>query len=91
LEWTEADDTSVWPDLTGATVVFVLDDTATTEFPVTVVTPTGANKKIRCELSAVLTAAIKVGRYNYSCVATLTDLSVITLASDVAKVLAAVV
>jgi len=68
IEWT-VDEANGWPDLTGATITFSLEDgllSATGE----VVTPTG-NQKVRLELTSAQTASIDAGVYTFSVRATL--------------------
>lgn len=68
FDWT--DQSAAWPDLTGATVEWVGQSLGGSEtLAMTVVTPTGASKKVRLELTAAQTAALQaihVGVWTFS-------------------------
>lgn len=72
-----------WPDLTGATVVFTAKNAKTdnTDFSasMSVVTPTGANQKVRLELTDVQTNTLKIGKHSYDVQVTLASSRVVTL------------
>lgn len=70
------DSGGTWPDLAGATVMF---KAGTLTRAMTVVTPTGAGKKIRLELTAVETLALAMATYNYQADAVLTNGHTVTL------------
>lgn len=75
-----------WPDLTGATITFVAllrSDGTTTWNSVTasVVTPTGANKQVRIEITAAGSGSLATGEpaYDYQIEATLASGRAVTL------------
>lgn len=76
FEWLDPTGTT-WPDLTGATIKFYYKYPGDLQTEVetgsgSVVTPTGANKKVRVEMTAANSAAIPAyGYYDYKVVATL--------------------
>jgi len=83
LEWA-TDAAGDWPTLTDATVAFTAahvygSDTFTKAG--TVVTATGATKRVRVELTAAETTGLQSGRWTYELVATLANASVVTLAA----------
>lgn len=89
LEWSTSD-AGTWPTLTSATVVFTLRNDAgqtKTTFSGSVVTATGANKKVRVELTAEQTTALVVGGHEYDVQATLSGGNVVTLVRGYAAVL----
>jgi len=75
LDWT--DDSAAWPELTSATIAVVIGRAL--ELVGSVVTATGASKKVRVELTDVQSAAIRVGVHRFQVIATLSDDDVITL------------
>ena len=73
-------DAATWPDLTGASITFTATKgTSTITKAGTVVTPTGANKKVRVELDSADTASSPTGTYDYDVQATLASGNKITL------------
>lgn len=72
-----------WPDLTGATILFVGQYRANAAHTVSaagsVITPTGATKHVRVELSAAQTEALHDGVYEIQVIATTSDGDVVTL------------
>lgn len=86
LEWT-TDDAAIWPDLTGASIAFIAtkrtdrSGDASLSKAGSVVVATGANKKVRVELSASDTDSLVRGEnvYAYALRATLPNGHVITL------------
>ena len=79
LDWANTD--GDWPDLTGATIAFVIGTNWT--MAGSVVTPTGTGQKVRAEPTAALTAKLKRGEYEYDVIATLAvSARIVTLASD---------
>jgi hypothetical protein len=80
-EYTSGKLTPGWADLTGATVVArVLFTDEATEYPCTVITPTGVNQHIHLnDLTKTVTKAMPGGLYTYDLVATLASLRVVTL------------
>lgn len=70
LEWT-ASESNLWPDLTGATITFSLDDGTLTTTG-SVVTPTG-NQKVRVELTSAQTSTLSEGVYSFNVRATLSN------------------
>jgi hypothetical protein len=75
IDWTDV--SAAWPELTGATITVVIGSAL--ELAGSVVTATGASKKVRVELTRNQSAAIRAGRHPYQVIATLTDDTVITL------------
>jgi hypothetical protein len=76
LDWSTSD-AATWPDLTGATVNFYSN---ALDHAMTVVTATGANKKIRLQLTAAETLAASANSCPFEIRATLTSGRTITLA-----------
>ena len=68
LEWSDQFLEAAWPDLTGATVSFETAD-GTLVAAGTVVTPSGAAKRVRVELTSVQTTLPDPGVYDYRTVA----------------------
>ncbi|MCL5265192.1 MAG: hypothetical protein M1343_08385 [Chloroflexi bacterium] len=60
LEWTDPTG-AAWPDLTNATVTVHIGESFSKA--ATVITPTGANKKVRLDLAAADTAALRARTY----------------------------
>ena len=68
LDWTDTD--GVWPsDLTGATISVKIAGIAS--LAGSVVTPTGANKKVRLQLTAVQTTVLRASTRPMQVIATL--------------------
>lgn len=67
LEWSTTD-ASTWPDLTGAAILFTAKNSSggTLVKAGIVVTPTGATKKVRVELTAAETGALVTGKNAYA-------------------------
>lgn len=83
LEW-QTTDAATWPTLTSATIAFIArhDQTAATiSVAGSVVTATGATKKVRVELAPTDTAAKPTGEWDYQVIATLPNTHPVTLAS----------
>lgn len=75
IDWT---DVSVgWPDLTAATILVVIGGDVS--FAGSVVTPSGANKKVRLELTSAESLNIPDGELNFVVRATLSGGNVVTL------------
>ena len=72
------DTSAVWPVLTSATVAFT---TGSFSKVGSIVTPTGANKKVRVELTTADTTSLTQGTGAFKMVATLTGGSIVTLVS----------
>lgn len=85
LEWVNA--AGSWPDLTGATIKFSVGSLTVTG---SVVTPSGANQKVRVELTAVQTGALALGTFRYDVEATLSTGRKVTLVIDACTVQAQV-
>ena len=75
IDWTDV--SAAWPELTSATIAVVIGRAL--ELVGSVVTATGASKKVRVELTDVQSAAIRVGVHRFQVIATLSDDDVITL------------
>jgi hypothetical protein len=75
IDWTDA--SVSWPTLTGATITIQIGGDVS--FSGTVITATGANKKVGIELTAAQTLTIPEGRIPFVVVATLTSGRVVTL------------
>lgn len=90
LTWTTSS-SSDWPTLTGATVTFTIRDAANTielAKAATVVTPTGATKAVRVELTAAETAALAIGgAHQFMLRAALTSGRIVTLTTGRLNVL----
>lgn len=87
LEWSTQNETD-WPTLTGATIQMAIRPVAgtitdTDDFGTgSVVTGTGANKKVRVELTSAETTSLSTGKraYEYDLQATLSNARKVTLA-----------
>jgi hypothetical protein len=94
IELTNADGT--WPDLTGASIEFRMRQVDETGAPIevagSVVTPTGANQKVRAEPTSTFTSQLTAAtedeplNYRWIFVATLSSGRVVTLGSGLATV-----
>ncbi|MCO5071155.1 MAG: hypothetical protein M9944_08115 [Rhizobiaceae bacterium] len=76
LEWTDASNS--WPDLTDADISVIVNGVT---YAGAVVTPTGASKKVRLELTYVQTTAMSTGTYRFAARATMDDDDILTLLS----------
>jgi hypothetical protein len=90
LEWSTTD-SATWPDLTGATITLTVKahagGTAELTKTGTVVTPTGATKKVRVELTAANTTALGLGSHKFDVQATLSSGRIVTLITGTLNVL----
>jgi len=78
LDWTDTG--GKWPDLTNATIKLTIGSSPQVQVTGSVITPTGANKKVRAELTATQTGGLKAGTYTYDVQATMpTNLRIVTL------------
>jgi hypothetical protein len=76
LDFTDV--SAAWPDLTGASVAVTISGIVTSQAG-TVVTPSGASKKVRFELAGSTTSAKTPGSYSFDVQATLTSGRKVTL------------
>lgn len=90
LEWSTTD-TATWPDLTAATITLTVKAHAGGAAELTktgtVVTPTGATKKVRVELTAANTTSLALGSHKFDVQATLASGRIATLITGTLNVL----
>lgn len=78
IDWTDTD--GLWPDLTSATVTLGVTEFSKV-FALAIITASGADKKVRLELSKTDSAAMPRGPHSYSIKAALSDGNVATIVS----------